>query len=78
MAGIVNSSLILQFNIKEVVLVRDKYVCGYCGERGNTVDHIIPKSKGGETSLNNCVCACMRCNNEKADLKLEEFLKRKL
>ncbi|MGG3467335.1 HNH endonuclease [Neobacillus pocheonensis] len=78
LAGVVNGSLIHQFNIKEIVLQRDRYVCKYCGGRGNTIDHIIPRSKGGKTSLDNCVCACMKCNNEKADLKLEEFLNRKL
>jgi HNH endonuclease len=78
MAGIVNSSLLFQFNVKEVVLTRDQYICVYCGERGNTVDHIIPKSKGGGTTLNNCVCACEKCNLEKANLSLVEYLCSKL
>ncbi|MBS4213234.1 HNH endonuclease [Neobacillus rhizophilus] len=72
--GIVNSSLIQQLNIKEIVLIRDGYVCRYCRGTGNTIDHIIPKSKGGETTLSNCVCACKKCNLKKGNLSLEEFM----
>lgn len=36
-----------------------------------TVDHILPKSKGGEDTLQNCVAACMDCNNRKASSFLE-------
>ena len=34
---------------------------------GTTVDHVIPKSKGGSGKISNLVTACLRCNNEKAD-----------
>ncbi len=73
-AGVVNSTLIYKFNIREIVLFRDGYVCKYCGEKGNTVDHIIPRSKGGRTTLSNCVCACKKCNIRKGNLSLEKFL----
>lgn len=51
------------------ILRRDSYRCGYCG-RGDlplTVDHIIPKAKGGADSWENLVCACTSCNNKKGD-----------
>lgn len=53
---------------KKNVLLRDDYVCQYCGcrdERLMTVDHVAPKSKGGPSTWENLVCACMRCNNRK-------------
>lgn len=61
------------------VLKRDKHKCGYCG-RGDlplTIDHIIPKARGGSDTWENLVAACLPCNNrkghrtpEEADLKL--------
>lgn len=64
-------------DIKKEVFKRDNYTCVYCGKYGNTVDHVIPKSKGGEYSFNNLVCSCKDCNNLKDDLELNvnEFKK---
>jgi hypothetical protein len=77
-AGIVNSTLIHLFNckrtFKSMVLERDKFICKYCTGYGDTIDHVIPKSKGGKTTFLNCVCACRKCNKEKGNLQLEEFL----
>jgi 5-methylcytosine-specific restriction endonuclease McrA len=53
---------------KKNVLLRDDYTCQYCnlkGERMMTVDHVLPRSKGGASTWENLVCACMRCNNRK-------------
>jgi len=52
---------------KKNVLVRDGFKCAYCGKdaRRLTIDHIVPKSKGGRTSFENCVSSCMPCNNIK-------------
>ena len=48
---------------------RDKYTCQYCGEKqsyGNlTLDHVIPKSRGGLGGWENLVSACMTCNQKK-------------
>jgi 5-methylcytosine-specific restriction endonuclease McrA len=55
------------------VLVRDGFKCVYCGNYGTTIDHVIPQSKGGPTSYENCVAACSKCNSEKDDLSLEEI-----
>lgn len=54
------------------VLERDGRRCAYCGGRGNTIDHIMPKSRGGRDSWLNTVTACMRCNGKKADRTPEE------
>lgn len=49
------------------LLNRDQGTCGYCGKPGNTVDHIVPLSRGGDTTWTNTVAACKPCNNRKAD-----------
>lgn len=49
------------------VLVRDGFRCGYCGRRAGTVDHIVPRSRGGEDSWLNTVAACGEDNHRKAD-----------
>lgn len=52
---------------------RDGYKCVYCGQRDNlTLDHVIPRSKGGRDSWHNLVTACQRCNTEKGDRTPEE------
>jgi 5-methylcytosine-specific restriction endonuclease McrA len=51
------------------ILRRDKHKCGYCG-RGDlplTVDHILPKARGGVDSWENLITACLPCNNRKGD-----------
>ncbi len=50
------------------VFVRDMYTCQYCSRKMKklTIDHIIPKSKGGnKRSFLNCVASCFDCNNKK-------------
>lgn len=56
------------------VLHRDDYTCQYCGKTSNslTVDHIIPRSKGGRNYWDNVVTACTRCNNNKGNKTLAE------
>jgi 5-methylcytosine-specific restriction endonuclease McrA len=49
------------------VLRRDGYACGYCGKNANTIDHVLPKSRGGADSWENLVACCLRCNNKKSD-----------
>lgn len=56
------------------ILKRDNHKCVYCG-RGDlplTIDHIIPKSKGGDDSWDNLVSACLPCNNKKGDRTPDE------
>ncbi|WP_143044460.1 HNH endonuclease [Paenibacillus sp. CF384] len=70
-AGIINPGLIHKLYTKTdfrlLVLQRDDYICKYCGRYGDTIDHVLPKSKGGLSSPANCVCACAACNLKKAD-----------
>jgi len=58
--------------IRWEVLKRDKFRCVYCGAKASDgikleVDHVIPRSAGGENSLSNLVTACERCNRAKRD-----------
>jgi 5-methylcytosine-specific restriction endonuclease McrA len=49
------------------VLRRDGNHCAYCGKSANTIDHVQPKSRGGDDSWENLVACCFRCNNIKGD-----------
>lgn len=49
------------------VLRRDSSTCAYCGKHATTVDHVVPKSRGGQNTWMNTVAACLRCNGHKAD-----------
>jgi hypothetical protein len=60
--------------IRLKVLQRDAYTCAYCGDVANEVDHVYPKSKGGEDTLDNLVAACRRCNILKKDKTDTVFL----
>lgn len=53
---------------------RDGFICAYCGQFGNTVDHVWPRSRGGICTPANCVCACRTCNRLKAAFSIGEFL----
>ena len=54
---------------RRAVFARDRWTCQYCGnERGNlTVDHVIPRSKGGNSTWENIVTCCAPCNRRKGD-----------
>ena len=55
------------------VLRRDRFRCQYCGRRDHlTVDHVLPKSRGGKDSWRNLVAACTDCNNRKGNRTPEE------
>ena len=55
------------------VLRRDGGRCAYCNASADTVDHVVPKSRGGATSWTNLVAACRRHNMEKGDRLLAEL-----
>ena len=59
--------------IRIKVLERDSYTCNYCGDVANEVDHIFPKSRGGEDTYDNLVACCRTCNIKKKD-KTDFFL----
>lgn len=55
------------------VFKRDNYQCVYCGSRKDlTLDHVLPKSRGGKNEWNNLVTSCSKCNVKKADRTPEE------
>jgi len=55
------------------VFKRDRFCCQYCGTNKDlTLDHLIPKSKGGKSTWTNLVTACKRCNARKGDFNPEE------
>jgi 5-methylcytosine-specific restriction endonuclease McrA len=73
--SIIRLSYFVRVPYKKVVLTRknilrrDSYKCAYCGRSDIplTIDHIIPKAKGGTDSWENLICACTICNNKKGD-----------
>lgn len=52
---------------------RDHYRCAYCAGRAETIDHVVPRSRGGGHSWQNCVACCAKCNHRKADKLLSEI-----
>ncbi len=55
---------------------RDRFTCQYCGVKLSAkelqVEHVVPRSRGGPTTWENCVAACAECNQQKADRLPEE------
>lgn len=58
------------------ILMRDRYTCQYCGRNGQsatlTLDHVVPRSRGGESAWENLVACCHECNNRKGSRTPEE------
>lgn len=58
------------------ILARDRYRCQYCGMKGGpfdlTIDHIVPRSRGGRTAAENLCAACLACNQRKGNRTPEE------
>src|SRR5207302_5003876 len=53
---------------RRAVFARDSWTCQYCGSRSNlTVDHVVPRSKGGTSSWDNIVASCAPCNRRKGN-----------
>ena len=53
---------------RRAVFARDDWTCQYCGSRTQlTVDHVVPRSKGGGSTWDNIVAACAPCNRRKGD-----------
>jgi 5-methylcytosine-specific restriction endonuclease McrA len=57
------------------IFKRDRYTCQYCGSQPGpkelTIDHLVPKSRGGKSEWTNCVLACLKCNARKANLSVQ-------
>jgi CRISPR/Cas system Type II protein with McrA/HNH and RuvC-like nuclease domain len=55
------------------IFKRDNYECCYCGSKRNlTIDHVVPKSRGGSNYWDNLVTSCGRCNSNKDNMTPEE------
>lgn len=62
---------------RQNLFLRDKFTCQYCGKflknpKDRTIDHVIPKSRGGKTVWNNVVLCCKKCNLKKSNKTPEE------
>lgn len=66
---------------KAAIYRRDNYTCQYCGSTRNlTIDHVVPRSRGGKDVWSNLTLACSKCNTKKSDRTPEQVgikLKRK-
>ena len=57
---------------RRAVFTRDGQTCVYCGSSATSIDHVVPRSRGGTHTWDNVVAACRRCNHTKADRSLAE------
>ncbi|MBA9078069.1 MULTISPECIES: HNH endonuclease [Rufibacter] len=58
---------------RQNIMRRDGYRCQYCGASRNlTLDHLLPRSRGGQSTWHNLITACSRCNSKKGDRTPEE------
>ena len=61
---------LVTFNRRNI-FKRDRYTCQYCGKQPDrqelTIDHVLPRSRNGTSTWENCVLACIGCNRRKAD-----------
>ena len=71
----------VRFNNKKIplnrknLLKRDNHICQYCSSKSKllTIDHIVPKDKGGRDSWENLVAACVPCNTKKGNKLLKDI-----
>ena len=57
---------------RRAVFARDGHRCQYCGAHAENIDHVVPRSRGGEHIWENVVAACRPCNTKKEDRLLHE------
>ncbi|EXG80335.1 HNH endonuclease [Cryptosporangium arvum] len=58
---------------RRAIFARDGGRCAYCTSSATTIDHVMPRSRGGRHVWDNVVAACTRCNHVKADRTLTEL-----
>lgn len=65
-------------NVKRTLLRKQSNKCLYCechlDARSMTIDHMIPRSRGGSNTLENLAAACSKCNNAKGSMTKDEYL----
>jgi 5-methylcytosine-specific restriction endonuclease McrA len=57
---------------RRAVFARDHHRCGYCGGAADSIDHVMPRSRGGKNVWENVIAACRGCNLRKRDRTPEE------
>ncbi len=57
---------------RRAVFARDNHKCGYCGNHADSIDHVLPRSRGGKNVWENVIAACRACNLRKRDRTPEE------
>lgn len=57
---------------RRAVFARDEYRCQYCGARADSIDHVMPRSRGGRHDWENLAAACRPCNTRKRDRTPDE------
>lgn len=57
---------------RRAVFARDNHRCGYCGSHADSIDHVLPRSRGGKNVWENVIAACRSCNLRKRDRTPEE------
>ena len=57
---------------RRAVFTRDGQTCVYCGSSATSIDHVVPRSRGGTHTWDNVVAACRRCNTRKEDRLVHE------
>ena len=57
---------------RRAIFTRDDHACQYCGRPAESIDHVHPRSRGGQHEWNNVVASCRRCNTTKGDRLLSE------
>jgi 5-methylcytosine-specific restriction endonuclease McrA len=57
---------------RRAVFARDAHTCQYCGRRAESIDHVVPRSRGGAHVWENVVAACSPCNTAKRDRLVHE------
>jgi DNA-directed RNA polymerase subunit RPC12/RpoP len=61
------------FPTRSLIYKRDDHECQYCGSKKDlTIDHVIPRSKGGQDTWENLVACCIKCNLKKGNQLLSE------
>lgn len=62
-----------QNKLRDFIFAKNNGQCAYCGNKGEEIEHIVPRSKGGTDSIHNLTLSCRECNIKKGTLSLKEF-----
>jgi 5-methylcytosine-specific restriction endonuclease McrA len=76
--GVIDSNTVVKFlsdkQMRRHVFKRDKGKCHYCRGKANTLDHKLPRSKGGCSTPVNLVACCNECNQKKKNMSYIEYM----